>query len=350
MSVRVWSLCWKVHLPGIPKLVLLRLADFANESGGSIYPAVSTVADDCGISSRTVQNALRTLEEAGVLVAIKTSRGGRGCTTSYRIDLARAVEMAGPAKMGEHPGNTEIRNYESPSYSFDTEPSEARPENHETGSRNYERRSENYESPSIKGEQRSYNPSLTVKNPPPPEKALIQPGGGGSDIQQIIAEFDRLLLSCFGEVAARERVARCDPGFAGKWLEMVGGSVEAVVDALGTVVERESLKPNGKIPGSLAMFQDSILPELRAYGTESSLTATDLNRNGHGRSNGTISTTSSPGGDLWKKVFQDARNSGLKEIEDRIKALVAKNDIATANDFARSMEAVAAGKKARAAA
>lgn len=339
MSVRVWSLCWRVPVGGNTKLVLLRLADFANDTGGSIFPTIATVAEDCGISERTVQYCLRELEEAKLIVPSRGPKTGRGYVTSYRIDMNRVNETIRPAREWEQTENIEI-NKGANSAPFDAP----------MGAKNDEKGANSSE----KGASLAPDPSLTVKNPPPPvaqtDSSQNRIGGGGSDIQRVIAEFDRLLESCFGDVAKRERVARCDPGFAGKWIEMVGGSVEAVVDALGTVVERESLKPNGKIPGSLAMFQDSILPELRAYGTESTRTATDLKRNGHGRSNGTISNIPSPGGDLWKKVFQDARQNGLKEIEERIKALVTAGDIATANDFARSVEAIVAGKKARAAA
>ena len=115
-------------------------------------------------------------------------------------------------------------------------------------------------------------------------------------------------------------------------------------------IEAVMKRDGGKAPGSLARYCNSVPNEIDEYNKPATLTVADQKRNGYGRSNGSVLTSSSPGSDLWKKVLQTARYNGHKDIEDRIKALVAKNDIATANDFARSMEAIASGKKARAAA
>lgn len=189
-------------------------------------------------------------------------------------------------------------------------------------------------------------------HPPTPAKVIgfaNVPGDDDSDISRIIVEFDRLLDECFGEDGRRSRRAKSDVENAGKWLNAANGSVEIVIDALGDEMIRVSNK-GGEIPVSLGFFCDSMPKEIRKYQNASTLTAADLKRNGRGRSNGTTSTTSSSGTDIWPKVLRDAIVSKEMMIVDRIKALVAKNDIATANDFARSMEAIASGKKARAAA
>jgi hypothetical protein len=50
---KVSALCWKVPLAATEKLVLLRLADFADDGGFNIYPAVQTVSQDTGCSTHT---------------------------------------------------------------------------------------------------------------------------------------------------------------------------------------------------------------------------------------------------------------------------------------------------------
>lgn len=95
MSVKVSALCWKVPLPVIQKVVLVRLADYAKDGGGSIFPAVGTVAIECGISSRAVQVAFKKLIETGVLRLVEASTGGRGRTSRYALDLPRIMELGG---------------------------------------------------------------------------------------------------------------------------------------------------------------------------------------------------------------------------------------------------------------
>jgi hypothetical protein len=58
------------------RLVLLKLADCANDQGRSSYPSVKTIATDCDISVRSVQRCLRDLETAGYIAVDKpaTSR------------------------------------------------------------------------------------------------------------------------------------------------------------------------------------------------------------------------------------------------------------------------------------
>jgi len=92
MSVKVSALCWKVRLPPTEKLVLLRLADFADDRGFNIYPAVQTIVDDTGCSERAVQMALRKLVASDILVVMNQG-GGRGRSTEYAIDLDHLEQL-----------------------------------------------------------------------------------------------------------------------------------------------------------------------------------------------------------------------------------------------------------------
>jgi hypothetical protein len=106
MSVRVSALCWKVPLPATEKLVLLRLADFADDQGFNIYPAVQTVADDCGVGIRIVQLTLKKMVNKGLLVVINQG-GGRGRATEYAIDmdLIRQLRDAPPTASNQYNGH-----------------------------------------------------------------------------------------------------------------------------------------------------------------------------------------------------------------------------------------------------
>jgi len=59
---RVWQID---DIPATTKLVLLKLADNADDQGGNAYPAVDTIARACGLNRRTVQRILRRLGADG---------------------------------------------------------------------------------------------------------------------------------------------------------------------------------------------------------------------------------------------------------------------------------------------
>lgn len=76
------------HYPGAggEYTLALVLADFANEAGGAIFPAVETLAHNSRQSERTVQRQLRAMEASGWLQCVERSVGGKGRATRYRIN------------------------------------------------------------------------------------------------------------------------------------------------------------------------------------------------------------------------------------------------------------------------
>lgn len=81
------SMVWDIDLPPSEKLVLLSLADQANDTGTNCWPAVETIARRSGQSARTVRRSLASLEERGHL-----SRQHRGGTsTQYHIHPCHCV-------------------------------------------------------------------------------------------------------------------------------------------------------------------------------------------------------------------------------------------------------------------
>lgn len=67
MSVHITSPCWKIACPTVgQKIILLKLADNANEAG-VCWPSLSTIAKDCGCSTRTVSRAIVYFESINLL-------------------------------------------------------------------------------------------------------------------------------------------------------------------------------------------------------------------------------------------------------------------------------------------
>lgn len=93
MSVRVMADAWGVTLPPVQKLVLLKLADCANDEGRNAFPAVATIAADCGISDRTVQRTLRELEAAGRIAVERPSADHR--PRCYALVIERGDKLTG---------------------------------------------------------------------------------------------------------------------------------------------------------------------------------------------------------------------------------------------------------------
>lgn len=71
------SIVWSTPLNHTDKIVLLALADNANDEG-SCYPSIATVAAKCGLDARSVFRVMGRLEEAGHLS--RHDRPGRSST------------------------------------------------------------------------------------------------------------------------------------------------------------------------------------------------------------------------------------------------------------------------------
>lgn len=88
MSLTLQRLIWQVSpdvLNSTETLVLLRLADFAQEDGSSIYPSLKRVSQDTKLTERGIQKALLALLGKGILLLVKpfTSR----TPNVYKIDV-----------------------------------------------------------------------------------------------------------------------------------------------------------------------------------------------------------------------------------------------------------------------
>lgn len=66
------------------RLVLLALADHADDEGFDAYPSVATIAQKARMSERAVQYALRQLEDDAAIFCLGTSKHG---TRNYAINM-----------------------------------------------------------------------------------------------------------------------------------------------------------------------------------------------------------------------------------------------------------------------
>lgn len=85
MSIRVMSLVWEhSEQKEGALLVLLALADFAHDDGTMAFPSIKTLAKKARLSDRSVQYALRKLEEDGEIERTGTHQSG---VAIYRVIL-----------------------------------------------------------------------------------------------------------------------------------------------------------------------------------------------------------------------------------------------------------------------
>lgn len=119
------------------KMVLVCLADHANDDVRSIYPSVDKTAQRAGLTARGVRKIVKELVQDGLLIRVVESHGYH--TNEYRIDIDKLGQYAAQAKMiNPEPGS----GYSDPN----PEPGSENPEPH-----------------SINPEPRSAESSLTIK-------------------------------------------------------------------------------------------------------------------------------------------------------------------------------------------
>ncbi len=106
MSVKVMGLVWDLKISREGKFILLAYADHADHEGGSIFPAISTIAEKTGYSKRSVQRITRLLEESGHLVAVSGQKGGVGITAHWCIPMKD--DKIAPLPKGDNNGSGRV--------------------------------------------------------------------------------------------------------------------------------------------------------------------------------------------------------------------------------------------------
>lgn len=99
MSVRVMSWVWdNSPVGGTDRLVLLAIADNADDTGGNAWPAIATLARKTVVDERTVQRSIRRLTEGGHLRVERTTGGRR--SNRYTIIMDPPTSETAPTDDG----------------------------------------------------------------------------------------------------------------------------------------------------------------------------------------------------------------------------------------------------------
>jgi hypothetical protein len=67
MSIRAFKWAKEQELPGVPKAILIYLADRYNDACGYAWPSIARIGKETGWHPRTVTKALRYLKEIGLV-------------------------------------------------------------------------------------------------------------------------------------------------------------------------------------------------------------------------------------------------------------------------------------------
>lgn len=96
------SLVWQLELPDSQKIVLLALADSANDEG-HCWPSMASLVKKCSKGERTIQGVIKQLCDDGHLTRREVL--GKGCNYSVhpRRDCAPAETAPTPAEIARHP-------------------------------------------------------------------------------------------------------------------------------------------------------------------------------------------------------------------------------------------------------
>jgi hypothetical protein len=86
MSIKAMNWAWEQKLPPSSKLILMAIADAADEDG-DCWPKVKTIAKKCGVSDRTVQRVLKEfIGDNLISVTPRFSQDRRQVSNNYRLN------------------------------------------------------------------------------------------------------------------------------------------------------------------------------------------------------------------------------------------------------------------------
>lgn len=95
MSIRLMTLVWDIHFPTqAQKLIALRLADYAADSGGSVWPSRETLAEKVGCNESTVKRTLKAFRECGLLQLIREGGSGPKDTNEWQLNVGLMCALA----------------------------------------------------------------------------------------------------------------------------------------------------------------------------------------------------------------------------------------------------------------
>ncbi|PNB73793.1 helix-turn-helix domain-containing protein [Pseudomonas sp. GW456-E7] len=99
MSIRAMNWAWGQPLSPTSKLILMALADAADDEG-LCWPGIKTLAAKCSVSGRTVQRTVKTFVAQGLLLVEERRRpDGRQTSNSYLLALQRYPDNMSPSTL-----------------------------------------------------------------------------------------------------------------------------------------------------------------------------------------------------------------------------------------------------------
>jgi len=102
MSIALMTATWDLRMPPSHKLVLLALADWANDRGGSCFPSIRRIAERSSISERQAQRYMRSLELDGWLTVVGNRTGGKpGNSRHYQLAADRIYAFSDKRRTGD---------------------------------------------------------------------------------------------------------------------------------------------------------------------------------------------------------------------------------------------------------
>lgn len=97
MSVRVIDRVWSCgRYSGGTLIVLLAMADWANDDGGRVFPTVNQLAEKSRMTTRQVRTCIRQLEDDQVIALVNRATGRPGQANEYRIVLSELQQVEAP--------------------------------------------------------------------------------------------------------------------------------------------------------------------------------------------------------------------------------------------------------------
>ncbi len=96
MSIKLMAKAWEMPLSQSEKLVLLALADHANDDG-VCYPSQEYLAEKCSMSRRSLIDQIKKLKAYGILIAERRQKNGGRLANVYTIVLDNFTQCANSA-------------------------------------------------------------------------------------------------------------------------------------------------------------------------------------------------------------------------------------------------------------
>lgn len=109
MSIKVMNWGWGLKLEPTPKLILMALADAADDEGVS-WLKIRTIADKCNISERTVRRWIRRFQECGLLhITRRFHEDGRQTSNVYKLAVDKCPDNMSPrTRLCQPPLDTDV--------------------------------------------------------------------------------------------------------------------------------------------------------------------------------------------------------------------------------------------------